>query len=159
MIEITCLDDQYASTPETGVGGRHYYLVKELASQGHKVYLIGASYTHLLRHPPELKNTFKIESIAGFSFVWVKVPTYDNAHDKKRILNWFGFAWKLVKLPKVIVTKPDVMLYGLPLLLPFVTVKRLAKKLRCKLVFEVREKNIVSSFLWNAISLRYIEEV
>ncbi|MDB9951860.1 hypothetical protein OAD57_00580 [Porticoccaceae bacterium] len=49
------LINQYASTPETGIGGRHYYLAKELANQGHTVYLIAAGYTHLLRTPPGVR--------------------------------------------------------------------------------------------------------
>ena len=108
------LINQYASTPETGMGGRHYYLAKELAKQGHKVYLIGASFNHLLREPPKLDNAFKIEEIEEFQFVWVKVPSYKEAHSKKRVLNWFKFAWQLLKLPKVIADKPDVILASSP---------------------------------------------
>jgi len=131
--------NQYASTPEAGMGGRHYYLAKELAKQGHKVYLIAAGYTHLLRHPPQVSDAFKIEPVADFSFVWVKMPKYEGAHDKKRVLNWFCFAWKLLSLPNVIAEKPDVILYSSPSLIPFVAAEYLAKKLKCKLVFEVRD--------------------
>lgn len=131
--------NQYASTPDSGMGGRHYYLAKELAKQGHKVYLIAASYTHLLRHPPEVKQTFQVEAIEGFSFVWVKVPEYRVAHDKRRVWNWFYFAWMLLKLPKVISVRPDAILYSSPSLVPFIGARRLAKKLKARLVFEVRD--------------------
>jgi len=131
--------NQYASTPETGMGGRHYYLAKELAKQGHKVYLIAASYTHLLRQPPNVNDAFTIEPVAGFSFVWVKMPKYKGAHDKKRAWNWFSFAWKLLSLPKAIADKPDVILYSSPSLIPFIGAEYLANKLKCKLVFEVRD--------------------
>ena len=80
--------NQYASTPKSGMGGRHYYLAKEMAEQGHKVYLISASYTHLLRSPPQFGETFRVESTDGIQFVWVNKPEYNGAHDKKRILNW-----------------------------------------------------------------------
>ncbi|MBE0494660.1 MAG: glycosyltransferase family 4 protein [Thiomicrospira sp.] len=133
------LINQYASTPETGMGGRHFYLAKELAKQGHTVYLIAASYTHLLRKPPALKDEYKIEDVAGFKFVWVKVPEYGDAHDKKRVLNWFKFAWKLSKLPKVIVDKPDAILFSSPSLIPFLGAQRLARKFNAKLAFEVRD--------------------
>jgi len=68
------LINQYASTPETGMGGRYYYLAKELAKRGHKIYLIGASYNHLLRIPPYLKDDYRIDNISGFKFVWIKMP-------------------------------------------------------------------------------------
>jgi glycosyltransferase involved in cell wall biosynthesis len=133
------LINQYASTPETGMGGRHYYLAKELAKQGHKVYLIAASFTHLLRESPKLANAFKIEEIEGFQFVWVKVPSYKEAHSKKRVFNWFKFAWQLLKLPKVIADKPDVILASSPAPFIFWGAQRLAIKFGARLAFEVRD--------------------
>ena len=134
------LINQYASTPETGMGGRHYYFAKELAKQGHQVYLIAAGFTHLLRLPPVLKNEFTIQPILdNFNFVWIKVPEYSDAHNKKRVFNWFDFAWKLLKLPRVISDKPDAILYSSPSLIPFLGAQRLAKKFNAKLAFEVRD--------------------
>ncbi len=131
--------NQYASTLETGMGGRHYYLAKELAKQGHKVYLIASSYTHLLRKLPEIEDDFKIESVDGFSFVWVKMLSYSGSHDKKRVWNWLSFAWKILKLPKVMESEPDTVLYSSPSLIPFISAERLAKKCKAKLIFEVRD--------------------
>ncbi|MBD3768237.1 MAG: glycosyltransferase family 4 protein [Gammaproteobacteria bacterium] len=134
------LINQYASMPETGMGGRHYYLAKELAKQGHKVYLIAAGFTHLLREPPKLEQDFTVQPVAeNFDFVWIKMPEYIDAHDKKRVLNWFRFAWKLLKLPKVIADKPDAILFSSPSLIPFLGAQRLAKKFNAKLAFEVRD--------------------
>ena len=80
--------NQYASTPEYGYAGRSFYFAKELASKGHKVYLITASYTHLLIKPPTVSENFTVQDINGFKLVWVKMPEYATAHDKKRILNF-----------------------------------------------------------------------
>lgn len=131
--------NQYASTPETGVGGRHFYLARELAKQGHQVYVVGATYTHLLRSPPELDGDFSIERTNGFSFVWIKMPIYSDAHDKKRIFNWFIFSWKLRKLPCQIAVSPDVIIYSSPSLVGFLGAKRLADRVNAPLVFEVRD--------------------
>lgn len=132
--------NQYASTPQTGMGGRHYYLAKELAIQGHKVHLIAAGFTHLLRQPPKLVQEYTVEPIEkDFNFVWIDMPKYSNAHDKKRILNWFLFAWKLLKLPKMIADKPDVILCSSPSLVSFLGAQKLSKKLKTKLAFEVRD--------------------
>ena len=68
--KIIWLINQYASTPETGMGGRNYYLGKELAKRGYKVYLVAAGFSHLLREPPTLTKDFLIEEInEGFHFV------------------------------------------------------------------------------------------
>ncbi len=133
------LINQYASTPQTGMGGRHYYLAKELAKQGHTVYLIAASYTHLLRDPPKFSEKVKIESVEGFNFVWVKMPKYQEAHSKRRILNWFSFSWKLTYLDRFIPDRPDIVLYSSPSLIGFLGAQKLAKKYQARLAFEVRD--------------------
>lgn len=134
------LINQYASTPETGMGGRHYYFAKELAKQGHKVYLIGAGFTHLLRQPPVLESDYTLQEITdNLVFVWVKMPEYNDAHDKQRVLNWVKFAWKLLKIPKVIIDKPDAILYSSPSLIPFLGAQRLSKKLNAKLIWDIRD--------------------
>ena len=131
--------NQYASTPETGIGGRHYYLAKELAEQGHNVYVIAASYTHLLHKPPKMHEEFRVDNVAGFKFVWISMPNYRDAHDKRRILNWFKFTWKLRKLPKIITEKPHAILASSPAPFLFFGAQYLAENLHAKLAFEVRD--------------------
>ncbi|GLR64387.1 glycosyltransferase family 4 protein [Marinospirillum insulare] len=130
---------QYASTPETGMGGRHFYLAQELAKQGHKVYVIASSANHLLNNQPKLSGAITFEPIAGFTFVWVKMPQYDEAHSKQRALNWFLFPWRIQKLAKLIKDKPDAILCSSPSPIAFLGAQRLAKKFSAKLVFEVRD--------------------
>ena len=131
--------NQYASTPSTGVGGRHYYMAREMSKRGYNVYIIGSAAHHVLRTKPVFKEDFFLEEVSSFKFVWVKMPDYDNAHSKQRAVNWFLFPWRIRKLVKFIEDKPDVILCSSPSLLSFIGAKRLAKKLRVKLVFEVRD--------------------
>ena len=131
---------QYSSTPETGMGGRYYYFAKELAKQGHNVHLIAGSNSHILQQPPTLDKDYMIEHVSkNFNFVWIKTSKYSNVRDTKRVLNWFRFAWKLLKLSKIIKDKPDTILYGSPSLIPFLSAQRLAMKFKTKLIFEVRD--------------------
>lgn len=131
--------NQYSSTPETGLGGRHYYFAKSLAKLGYDVYLVGASFTHLLRKTIVFKENFKIEKIEdGFNFVWVNMPSYAEAHSKKRIANWFSFAWKITKL-KGLLPQPNVILYSSPSLVGYLGAEKLAKDLSVPLAFEVRD--------------------
>lgn len=139
MKKTIWLINQYASTPETGMGGRHYYLARELAKQGYSVYLIAASYTHLLRHPPRVDQAYEILPMEGFNFVWVKMPSYAGAHSKKRIFNWFAFAWKLRGLKSVLADSPDAILYSSPSLVGFLGAKYLASYYKARLAFEVRD--------------------
>lgn len=131
---------QYASTPEAGMGGRHFYLGRELAKQGYKIYVIASGSHHLLREKPDLQQPFKIETLAeGFHFVWVDMPDYEEAHSRQRALNWFLFPWRIQKLARLIPDKPDAVLSSSPSPIAFLGAQRLARKFRARLVFEVRD--------------------
>ncbi|MEB3793040.1 glycosyltransferase family 4 protein [Acinetobacter sp. IK40] len=132
--------NQYSSTPETAMGGRHYYLAQELAKKGHKVYVIAGRYSHLLRNPKQFDEQYFIEEIIpNFSFVWVNLPEYQEAHSKQRVLNWFKFSWLLRNISNVITAKPDVILYSSPSLIGYLGAKYLANKFRVPFIFEVRD--------------------
>lgn len=139
MSKTVWIINQYASTPSSGMGGRHYYLARELAKQGYKVYVIASSSHHLLRNKPKCDKKYSFEDIDGFNFVWLKMPNYKNAHSKQRAINWFLFAWCLRKLHKIIPNKPDAILCSSPSLVSFLGAQWLAKKMKARLVFEVRD--------------------
>lgn len=129
--------NQYASTPDSGMGGRHYYLARELAKEGHSVTVIAASYHHLLRVDEQYKQTFQEEN-NQWQFVTVNVPKYVHAHSPKRILNWLLFSWRLRKL-KGKSQRPDVIICSSPSLLAYLGAQHLKKHFRCPLIFEVRD--------------------
>lgn len=131
--------NQYASTPEFGMGGRSFYFAKELAKLGYRVFLIASSSSHLLRGQPSADVKFDFQEQDGFTFVWVKMPHYDTAHSKQRVLNWFLFSWRIQKLYRLIGKKPDVILCSSPSPIAFLGAQRLAKKYQARLVFEVRD--------------------
>lgn len=130
--------NQYASTPATGMGGRHYYLARELVKQGYQIYLIASSANHLLHHKPEINEPYKVELVDGVNFVWVNMPQYTDAHSKRRALNWFFFAWRLQGLANFLTT-PDVILYSSPSPIGFLGAERLANQVKARLLFEVRD--------------------
>lgn len=132
--------NQYASTPETGMGGRHYYLAQELARQGHSINIVAGSYSHLLKNPINIKADFQFENIdKNFNFIWVKLPEYKHAHSKKRILNEFLFSKKITKLTRINSIKPDVIIHSSPSLISYFGAIYLAKKLKSTYTFEVRD--------------------
>lgn len=132
--------NQYSSTPETAMGGRHYYLAQELAKKGHQVYVIAGCYSHLLRNPKKFEEQYLVEEIIpNFSFVWVNLPEYQEAHSKQRVLNWFKFSWLLRNMADVIPAKPDVILYSSPSLIGYLGAKYLANKFKVPFIFEVRD--------------------
>lgn len=137
-MSVIWIINQYASTPETGIAGRHHYLARELGRRGHKVYLVAAKWHHLLRveGDGELPET---EQGDGYTMVRIPVPRYPHAHHKKRILNWFLFRRRLAQLRRRIKDHPDAILYSSPSLVGYPGAKRLARRLGTRLVFEVRD--------------------
>lgn len=132
--------NQYSSTPEVGLGGRHYYLAEELALQGHKVYVIASSYNHLHRYNTNQRESFRIESIReNFDFIWIKVPKYKAAHSKVRALNWLIFSAKIFNLKNLKIDKPNVIIYSSPSPFGYFSSKFLANYFKVPFVFEVRD--------------------
>lgn len=131
--------NQYGSLPSTGIGGRHRHIARELSVLGYNTTLISARWTHVTRDEYQANIAPEIEAFEGFKFLRVDVNKYKHAHDKKRILNWFKFAWEIRKASRKLTDTPDVILYSSPSLIPYLTAYRLAKKFNAKLVFEVRD--------------------
>jgi glycosyltransferase involved in cell wall biosynthesis len=131
--------NEYSSTPATGMGGRTHYLSRELALLGHDVTLIAASHHHLLRDAGNVTDLPEVEAVEGYRFLRIAVPRYAHAHDRRRVLAWVSFAWKLMRLNVDRLGRPDVVLYSSPSLVGFLGAERLARRCGARLVFEARD--------------------
>lgn len=132
--------NEYAGSPYHGMEFRHYYLAKELIKKGLNVWIITASYSHLFKSPPNVEKSFQIENIDGINYLWIKVPKYQSSQDKRRVLKWFIFTWKLFFLSeKVGLSKPKWILLSPMQTLPVFPAYFLAKKYDAKLIFEIKD--------------------
>ena len=131
--------NQYASLPSTGIGGRHRDLARELAKLGHSVTLIASRWTHLVASSDAASAAPEQEMFEGFRFIRLPSRQYAHAHDRRRILNWFTFAWQVGRLEKWLDEKPDVLVYSSPSLVGYLGARWLAMRTGAKLVFEVRD--------------------
>ena len=131
--------NQYAMLPSTGNGTRHRHLAREFAARGHEVSIIAARWSHLTRDVSAADAAPQIDYFEGFRFVSVDLLRYRHAHDKRRVLNWFYFAFKLFSLRRLLGEKPDIVIYSSPALIGFVAAERIARKYGARLVFEVRD--------------------
>lgn len=131
--------NQYGNLPSIGIGGRHYYLACELSLLGHTVTNISARWSHVIRNNELSQTAPKDEFIDGFRFYRIDVPRYRHAHNKKRVLNWFLFAWHIRNLEKKLGETPEVIIYSSPSLVAYLSAYRLSKKFNATLIFEVRD--------------------
>lgn len=147
--------NQYGSLPSTGIGGRHRHLSRELVELGFKVTLVSARWTHGTRDENAADNAPELEKFEGFQFLRIPVRKYKHAHDKKRVLNWFSFAWRTRNLRERLGEKPDVIIYSSPSLIGYLTAYRLAKKNKAKLIFEIRDIWPLTLILMGGFSKRH----
>ena len=132
--------NQYASTLETGMGGRQYYFARELVKKGHNVTLIAASFHHLLRSPVLKKSVYNKDNSEGIKFITLKTLNYKKANSIKRMFNWFLFAFWLYRFKDKFCEKPpEVVLISSPSLISFISAKYLASTYKAKLIFDVRD--------------------
>ncbi len=130
--------NQYGSLLNNGIG-RHRYLSKELTLLGYNVSLISARWSHVTKDEALAMSAPELEVFEDFKFLRIPVIKYKNAHDKKRVLNEFYFAFKILGIGKKLKEKPDYIIYSSPSLIGYLSAYRLAKKYKAKLFFEVRD--------------------
>jgi glycosyltransferase involved in cell wall biosynthesis len=126
--------NEYAGSPYHGMEFRHYYLAKELVKKGHNVTIVSSSYSHLFKNQPKAKK----ENIDGINYLWLKTFNYGTSHDKRRVLKWFLFAFKIFFLP-FLLKKPDVIIVSPMAPFPILPAWFLSKIYKAKLIYEVKD--------------------
>jgi glycosyltransferase involved in cell wall biosynthesis len=139
MVMNICIIYAESSTPQTGIGGRHHYLSKELAKLGHNVTVVAARWHHLLREAIDTDVLPAEEIVEGYRLIRIDVPRYAHAQDKRRVLSWLVFAAKLSALSRRLPSAPDVVLYSSPHPVGYLAAERLARVFGARLVFDVRD--------------------
>lgn len=130
---------KYISPPGKGiVGGRGYFLMRELALMGCKVSLITSDSNHLAT-PPKLDANYLIQSVDGMQICWVRTTKYMAAKSLRRILSWLHFEWRLLWLPIKQMPAPDVLIISSLSLLTVLNGLRWRMRYKCRLIFEVRD--------------------
>lgn len=86
--------DHYAGSLDMGMEFRPYYLAREWIKMGHKVRVIGASFSHLRTKNPVVRYDFAKEMIDGIEFQWIKTNEY-NGNGIARAITMFEFCSKL----------------------------------------------------------------
>jgi len=131
--------NDYAGSPFHGMIYRHYYMAKELQRRGIKTTIVTASYSHFMNNrPPIGDKPYLLEKVDMIDYLWLKVIEYKDSKDKKRVLKWFQFAFKLFTISNKI-EKPDIILCSGSAPMLVLPAYYLAKKHGAKLIFEIRD--------------------
>lgn len=131
--------NQFAGTPTSGWGERHYYLSEYWIASGYRVVLVSGSYNHMFTTLPEAPHTYTCEDVEGRRFCWVKTPHY-RAESILRFWSMIVFALRVIFLPVEKLGKPDVILVSSMPIFPIVSGYLLKKRYRAeRLIFEIRD--------------------
>ena len=137
--KVIWIINQFAGTPESGWGERHYYLGQYWRKQGYEIKIISGSFNHVFNKFPETKGRYTFEEKDGISFCWVKSPSY-RPLSLMRFWSMLIFAFRIYQLPVAELKKPDIILVSSMPIFPILPAMRLKKKLNARmLMFEVRD--------------------
>lgn len=130
------LIDHYAGAPELGMEYRPYYMAKEWIKRGHHVLVVGATYSHLRKKQPQKGE----EIIDGVRYYWIKTNQYKN-NGIRRIYSIFLFVLKLRFSLLEICDQfvPDVVIASSTYPFDIYPAKRIARKFKAKLFYEVHD--------------------
>jgi glycosyltransferase involved in cell wall biosynthesis len=130
---------KYVAPPaQASAGGRGYLIMREFARLGHQSVII-TSDSNQLAQVPRLEAPYLFEKVEGIQLCWVRTMKYSVAKSLRRILSWLDFEWRLWRLPKEKLPRPDVVVVSSLSLLTILNGFLLRRHYRCRLVLEIRD--------------------
>jgi glycosyltransferase involved in cell wall biosynthesis len=132
--------EHYAGTPALGMEFRPYYLAREWVRAGHRVQILAASYSHVRARQPEVGGAPRVESVDGIGYRWYPTRAYQG-NGLGRVRNIWQFLQQVWRDTDRIVRdmKPDVVIASSTYPMDIWVARRMARRARAKLVFEVHD--------------------
>jgi glycosyltransferase involved in cell wall biosynthesis len=130
---------KYVTPPSQGsAGGRGYLIMRELARMGHECVVI-TSDSNQLAQVPDLEEPYVRHVVDGMQVWWLKTLKYRVAKSLWRIVSWLDFEWRLLRLPKVDLPRPNAVIVSSLSLLTVLNGLLLRRMYGCRLVLEIRD--------------------
>ncbi len=129
------LVNHYAGCPDLGMEYRPYYLAREWTASGHKVLIVGGTYSHLRKKQPKAG----CETIDGVAYRWLRTPRY-HGNGVMRFLSMLCFtaqlflhfrAWRRFK-PDAVIASSTYTLDNWPC-------HRIAQRHHAKYIYEIHD--------------------
>jgi glycosyltransferase involved in cell wall biosynthesis len=127
-----------APPAKVSAGGRGYLIMQALTQMGYRSVII-TSDSNQLAEVPKLEEPYLMQDIDGIQLWWVRTMKYSVAKSLRRIMSWLDFEWRLWRLPKNMLPKPDVVVVSSLSLLTVVNGFLLRRRFKCRLVLEIRD--------------------
>ena len=130
------LINHYAGSPQHGMEFRPYYLAREWVRAGHQVLILAASHSHVRATQPQRPA----EIIDGVAYHWYRTPSYEG-NGLGRVKNIWSFCRQVWADADILAREfqPDAVIASSTYPMDIWVARRVAKKARAKLVFEVHD--------------------
>ena len=136
---VVWIFNQFAGTPESGWGERHYFFAQHWIKEDWEVVVFSGSFNHVFKKNVEVKSGFyEEENYQGVRFIWVKNPKY-NPQSVMRFVSMLIFTFRLFFMGFKNFGKPNsIVVSSMPI---FPILPALYFKLRFKIpvIFEIRD--------------------
>jgi glycosyltransferase involved in cell wall biosynthesis len=132
--------NHYAGSPQYGMEYRPYYLAREWVRNGHQVQMIAASYSHVRTRQPEVDGAARDETIDGIDYRWLPTPPYagNGIGRVRNIAAFLGWLWR--ESPRwADAWRPDAVIASSTYPMDIWVARRIARRARAKLVYEVHD--------------------
>ena len=132
--------NHYAGTPALGMEYRPYYLAREWVRTGHHVQMLAASYSHVRARQPEVGAVPKNETVDGIAYRWYPTRGYIG-NGVGRVRNIWEFLSQVWRDTDRLIreAKPDVVIASSTYPMDIWVARRIARRARARLVFEVHD--------------------
>ena len=128
--------NHYAGSPALGMEYRPYYLAREWVRAGHQVQVVAADFSHVRARQPQAGD----EVTDGIAYRWLPTPRYQG-NGLGRVRNIWVFCRQVWAMADRLVAEvhPDVVIASSTYPMDIWVARRVARKARAKLVFEVHD--------------------
>ena len=132
--------NHYAGSPQHGMEYRPYYLAREWVRAGHEVQILAAAYSHVRARQPEIGSAAsRDETVDGIAYRWLASPSYmgNGIGRVRNIAVFLGRVWR--ESARWADWRPDVVIASSTYPMDIWIARRIARRARAKLVFEVHD--------------------
>ena len=135
------LINHYAGSPRDGMEYRPYYLAREWVRAGHRVQIVAAAYSHVRTRQPGVEGDPALDEVQdGIAYRWLPAPRYVG-NGVGRVKNIWAFLSRLWRETPMLVAefKPDVVIASSTYPMDVWVARRIARRARATLVYEVHD--------------------
>ncbi|GCL63474.1 glycosyltransferase family 4 protein [Pseudaquabacterium pictum] len=128
--------NHYAGSPALGMEYRPYYLAREWVRAGHRVQVVAADFSHVRARQPQAGD----QTIDGIAYRWLPTPPYQG-NGLGRVKNIWAFCRQVWAMADRLVAEfqPDAVIASSTYPMDIWVARRIARKARARLVFEVHD--------------------